>query len=290
MNVICPQYIKDIMPARSAYANKYSVGSVLCVAGSYSMAGAAILCAKAALRLGAGYVRCVVTPEIYPIVSAAVPEAVFMALPKGKDGTVSAQYTKEIVKAADKSSAVLVGCGSKLCEDTISIVQSLVYETKTPLLIDADGINAISKHIDILKEAKAPVVVTPHEGEMSRLTGKTSQYINLNREEVAKNFSEEYGVVTVLKGKDTLVAQGRIECEQNPTGNPGMAVAGMGDVLAGMIVSLMAQGFPVYDAAKAGVYLHGLAADLATADLTEYSLLPTDVIDYIPKAIKEVLL
>lgn len=290
MNAICPLYIKDIMPARSAYANKYSVGSVLCVAGSYSMAGAAILCVKAALRMGAGYVRCVVTPEIYPIVSAAVPEAVFMVLPKGKDGTVSVQYTKEIVKAADKSSAVLVGCGSKLCEDTISIVQSLVYETKTPLLIDADGINAISKHIDILKEAKAPVVVTPHEGEMSRLTGKTSQYISLNREEVAKNFSEEYGVVTVLKGKDTLVARDRIECEQNHTGNPGMAVAGMGDVLAGMIVSLMAQGLPVYDAAKAGVYLHGLAADLAAADLTEYSLLPTDVIDYIPKAIKEVLL
>ena len=207
MKLICSQYIKDIMPQRSAYANKYSVGSVLCVAGSYSMAGAAILCAKAALRMGAGYVKCVVTPEIYPIVSSAVPEAVFMVLPAGKDGAVSAEYTKEIVKAANKSSAVLVGCGSKLCKDTERIVQSLVYEGEVPILIDADGINTVSKHIDILRERDFSIVVTPHEGEMCRLTGKSADFIRLNREAVAQEFSDEYDVVTVLKGKDTLAVQ-----------------------------------------------------------------------------------
>ena len=289
MKLICSQYIKDIMPQRSAYANKYSVGSVLCVAGSYSMAGAAILCAKAALRMGAGYVKCVVTPEIYPIVSSAVPEAVFKVLPAGKDGAVSCEYAKEIVKAANKSSAVLIGCGSKLCKDTESIVQSLIYEGKVPILIDADGINVLCRHIDILKEGDFPIVITPHEGEMCRLTGKPVDFIRLNREAVAQDFSDKYDVVTVLKGKDTLVTYNGEECVQNPTGNSGMAVAGMGDVLSGVIVSLMAQGLNAFDAAKAGVYLHGLAADLAAEELTEYSLLPSDVIDYIPKAIKEVM-
>ena len=237
--------------------------------------------------MGAGYVRCVVTEEIYPIVSAAVPEAVFLILPKGESGTVSAKYTKEIVKAAKKSQAVLVGCGSKLCKDTESILQSLIFETQTPLVIDADGINALAKHIDILKEATAPIILTPHEGEMARLTGKTSAYIREHREDVAQGFAEEYGTVTVLKGKDTLVAYR--ECRKNPTGNAGMAVAGSGDVLTGMIASLLSQGTEPFDAALAGVYLHGLAADLAKADLIEYSLLPTDIIDYIPKALRSIL-
>ena len=253
------------------------------------MAGAAVLCARAALRMGAGYVRCVVTPEIYPIVSAAVPEAVFMVLPSGEDKTISREYTKEIIKAARKSSAVVVGCGMRCSADTRSIVESLIYETETPLLIDADGINVLSKHIDILKEAKAPVVLTPHEGEMKRLTGEEAEYIKNNRERTACDFSAKYGTVTVLKGKDTIVAKSAEDFSVNPTGNSGMAVAGMGDVLSGMIASLMAQGVNAFDAAKAGTYLHGLAADIAAEDMTEYSLMPSDVIDYIPKAIKKVL-
>ena len=289
MKLICPEYIKNIMPVRSADANKYSVGSLLCVAGSYAMAGAAVLCARAALRMGAGYVRCVVTPEIYPIVSAAVPEAVFMVLPAGEDKTVSREYTKEIINAAKKSSAVVVGCGMRCTADTRSIVESLIYETETPLLIDADGINTLSKHIDILKEAKAQIILTPHEGEMKRLLGKASECIKNNRQRTACDFSDEYGTVTVLKGKDTVVAKSSEEWAVNPTGNSGMAVAGMGDVLSGMIASLVAQGVDAYDAAKAGTYLHGLAADLAAEDMTEYSLLPSDVIDYIPRAIKKVL-
>ncbi|MBE6738342.1 MAG: NAD(P)H-hydrate dehydratase [Ruminococcaceae bacterium] len=289
MKVICPEYIKSIMPKRSADANKYSVGSLLCVAGSYTMAGAAVLSARAALRTGAGYVRCVVTEEIYPIVSAAVPEAVFLVLPSGKGGAVSARYTKEIIKAANKADAVLCGCGLGQSEDAKSIVESLVFETDTPLLLDADGINIINKHIDILKDVKKPLVLTPHEGEMKRLTGIPSSYIHNNREAVLKSFCEEYKAVTVLKGKDTLILQHSKEMYKNPTGNAGMAVAGSGDVLAGMIASLMAQGVNAFDSALAGVYLHGLAGDLGARELTEYSLLPSDIIDYIPKAIKSVL-
>lgn len=289
MNVMCCEYVKNIMPKRSADANKYSVGSVLCVAGSYSMAGAAVLCARAALRTGAGYVRCVVTDEIYPIVSAAVPEAVFLVLPKGERGSADARYTKEIIKAANKADVVLAGCGMGCSRDTESIVCSLITETDTPLIIDADGINTVSKHINILKNANKPVVLTPHEGEMSRLTGISTSEIHGNRVSTAQSFSDEYGVVTVLKGKDTLIAQKYNDICLNPTGNPGMAVAGSGDVLAGMIASLLAQGPDAFDAARAGVYLHGLAGDMAAEVLTQYSVLPTDIIEYISKAIKAVM-
>lgn len=290
MKLICPEYIKNIMPERSADANKYSVGSLLCVAGSYSMAGAVVLCAKAALRMGAGYVKCVVTEEIYPIVSAQVPEAVFLVLPKGEKGGISAKYTKEIITAAKKSDAVLVGCGMGLSQDTLSIVQSLLTETDTPIVIDADGINAVSKHIDILKGIEKPVIITPHEGEMSRLIGIPSAEIHKNRENIAGEFSDKYGVITVLKGKDTIVAEKGREPVVNPTGNPGMAVAGSGDVLSGMIASLLCQGAKAFDAAAAGAYLHGLSGDLCAEALTQYSLLPSDITEYISKAIKSVIM
>lgn len=289
MKVICSEYIKNIMPKRPADANKYSVGSLLCVTGSYSMAGAAILSAKAALRTGAGYVKCVVTEEIYPIVSAAVPEAVFLVLPAGEGGAVCSRYTKEIIKAAEKSDAVLAGCGLGQSRDAKSIIESLIFETDTPLVLDADGINIISKHIDILKDVKKPLVLTPHEGEMKRLTGIPSSDIHKNREEVLKNFCDSAEAVTVLKGKDTLICSKGQEMYRNPTGNPGMAVVGSGDVLAGMIASLIAQGAEAFQSALAGVYLHGLAGDLGERELSEYSLLPSDIIEFIPKAIKKVI-
>lgn len=290
MTVTDKRIVKDILPQRPACANKYSVGSLLCVCGSYSMAGAAILSAKAALRMGAGLVRVAVPESIYPIVSVSVPEAVFLVLPESDFGSVSANGTEEIIKYANKSDAVLMGCGSKICEDTRHIAVSLVTECKKPLILDADGINAVSKHINILKDAVSPVVLTPHEGEMSRLTGYTSDYIRDNRQAVAQNFADEYGVTLVLKGKDTLIASRDSDYYVNPTGNAGMAVAGSGDVLAGMIASLIAQGCDVTRAAVAGVYLHGLAGDYARDELTEYSLLPSDIIEKIPKSIKECIL
>ncbi|MBQ8001561.1 MAG: NAD(P)H-hydrate dehydratase [Ruminococcus sp.] len=290
MTVTDKKIVRDILPQRTACANKYSVGSLLCIVGSYSMAGAAVLSAKAALRTGAGLVRVAVPESIYPIVSVSVPEAVFLVLPESESGAISEKATREIIKYANKADAVLMGCGSKMCDDTKSIVMSIVSECKTPLVLDADGINAVSKHINILKERVYPTVLTPHEGEMSRLTGLSSAYIRDNREAVAQNFADEYGVTLVLKGKDTLIASRNSECCVNPTGNAGMAVAGSGDVLAGMIVSLISQGCDAVQSAVAGVYLHGLAGDYAKDELTEYSMLPSDIIERIPKAIKECIL
>lgn len=290
MTVTDKRIVKEILPQRPAYANKYSVGSLLCVCGSYSMAGAAVLCARAALRMGAGLVRVAVPESIYPIVSMSVPEAVFLVLPESESGTISEKATGEIIKYANKADAVLMGCGSKLCKDTMSIALSLVSECKTTLILDADGINAVAKHINILRDRVYPTVLTPHEGEMSRLSGLDSAYIRQNRESAAQSFADEYGVTLVLKGKDTLIASRNSECVTNPTGNAGMAVAGSGDVLAGMIASLIAQGAEAAQSAVAGVYLHGLAGDIARDDLTEFSLTPSDIIERIPKAIKECIL
>ncbi|MGN0452257.1 MAG: NAD(P)H-hydrate dehydratase [Ruminococcus sp.] len=281
--------VKRILPKRSADANKYSVGSLLCICGSFGMAGAAVLSAKAALRMGVGFVRCAVPKSIYPIVSAAVPEAVFAVLPENDRGTLSSEAIPQIVKLMDKSSAVLLGCGLGRNKDTEAISQAVLTYCKKPLVIDADGINCTSKHIDLLSLLKAPAAVTPHEGEMQRLTGINSKEIHLNRETVAREFSEKYGVTTVLKGKETLITAKGEETALNPTGNPGLAAAGSGDVLAGMIASLCAQGASPFDASVAGAYIHGLAGDLGREKFTEYSLLPTDVIEFIPGAVKEVL-
>ncbi len=292
MTYISNDYIKSLMPQRSADANKYSVGSLLCICGSYSFAGAAALCAKAALRCGAGLVRCAVPVSIYPIVSTLVPEAVFLVLEETEEGAISSKEAGRIIKAANKSDAVVFGCGSKLCPDTESIAMSLLMECSKPLLVDADGINAVSKHINVLKDHKCPVVLTPHEGEMGRLMGIDSSIIRGAREASAGVVAKEHGCTVLLKGKNSvIVAEGGIEkgVLVNTTGNAGMAVAGSGDVLAGMTGAFMCQGVNPFDAAALGAYLHGLAGDLAKEKLTEFSLTPSDIIDFIPKAIKTVI-
>lgn len=288
MTLISENYIKSLMPKRKTDANKYSVGSLLCVCGSYGYAGAAALCAKAALRSGAGLVRCAVPKSIYPIVSALVPEAVFLVLDETEDGVISSKEAGQIIAAAKKSRAVVFGCGSRLCPDTVSIALSLCMENKTPMVLDADGINAVANHINVLKDRSCSVVLTPHEGEMSRLTAVNSADIRADREGFAKAFASDYGCTLLLKGKDSLIATPD-ELFMNPTGNAGMAVAGSGDVLSGMIGAFLAQGLSVSDATALGAYLHGLAGDLAKEDLTEFSLLPSDIIEYIPDAIKTVI-
>ncbi len=286
---VCAENVRELLPKRAPDANKYTVGTLLLVCGSYSMAGACVLCARAALRCGVGMVRCAVPGSIYPIVSAAVPEAVFMVLEENSQGALSAEAAKELVKAAECADAVVFGCGSRLCADTESIAITLLTECSTPIIIDADGINALAKHINVLDEAKCKVVLTPHEGEMSRLSGISSEKIRENREEAAQSFAEAHDCVLVLKGMDTLIARKGKEIRRNTTGNAGMAVAGSGDVLAGIMGGLLAQGLRTVDAASLGVYIHGRAGDLAAMEYTEYSMIPTDVIECIPRVFKELI-
>lgn len=273
------EFVKSNLPQICDNANKYTKGYAVIFAGSYSMAGAAVLSAKACLRSGAGIVRLVVSESIYPICAASFLEAVYTVLKEGENAFESVDLTK--------CGAVAFGCGmgkSKALEDTLA---KLITKNTKPLLIDADGINMLSKHINVLKEKSCPVVLTPHEGEMARLTGFTSDYIKINREKVATDFAKEYGVTLLLKGKNTIIASPYGEVIINPTGSSALATAGSGDVLSGIITAFLCQGVDPFKAAAMGAYIHGLSGDLAAQNLGKRSVIATDIIEYLPKVFKE---
>ena len=173
-----------------------------------------------------------------------------------------------------------------MCDDTLKIVFSLIENSTTLLVLDADALNCVAKQPEILLRKKAPIIITPHPGEMSRLTGLATPLVNAERERVALDFAQKYGVVTVLKGAGTVIASPNGKVLVNPTGNSGMATGGSGDVLAGMTASILAQGASAFSSAAAAVYLHGLAGDIAAEKYGKISMLPTDLINCIPLAYK----
>lgn len=267
------EYVKSFLPDIREDANKYTKGYAAIYAGSYAMAGAAILCGKAALRSGAGMVRLIVDESIYPICAGACLEAVYSF--SGEDIDLS------------KCSAVAFGCGVGQNELKEKTLLKLILENTKPLLIDADGINMLSKHINVLKEKKCPIVLTPHEGEMARLTGLSAGYIKENREKVASDFAKEYGVTLLLKGKNTAIANEKGEIMINPTGSCALATAGSGDVLSGVITAFLSAGVNPFSAAVLGAYIHGLSGDLAAQEKGKRSVIASDIIEYLPKAFKE---
>ncbi len=287
MKVLTAEYIREKLPKRPDDANKGSMGTLLNISGSYSMAGACILSALSALKSGVGLLKVALPQSIYPIVASSVYEAVFVPVKDSDNGTVDNNSLDYLLDNAKKSSAVLLGCGLRLCDETIEFVKDFVTACTTPMLIDADGINALSLNIDVLKKESADIVLTPHPKEMSRLTGLSVEYIQENRVKVAEDFAEKHSVIVVLKGKDTVVTDGE-NTFINPTGNSGMAKGGSGDVLSGIISSLMAQGVGTFDSACIGVYIHGLSGDLAANQLSKISMLPRDIVDYLPKAFKTI--
>ncbi len=266
-------FVRANLPKIREDANKYTKGYTVIFAGSEFMAGAAILCGKAALRSGAGIVRLVVDKSIYPICGSSFPEAVYSAF--GSEIDLS------------KANAVAFGCGVGQSEEKAKVLLSLITENTLPLLIDADGINMLSKHINVLKDKKCPIVLTPHEGEMARLTGLGAECIKENRVKVALDFAKSYGVTLLLKGKDTVIANEKGEVFINPTGGKALATAGSGDVLSGVITAFMAQGASPFDSAVMGAYIHGLSGDLAAKDKGERSVIARDIIEYLSEAFKE---
>lgn len=272
-------FVKANLPEISVDANKYTKGYACIFAGSYGMAGAAVLSAKAALRSGMGLVRLVVPKSIYPICAASLLEAVYTVYEDNKSAFESVDL--------GKCSAVAMGCAVGQSEGAKDTLIKLITKNTKPLLIDADGINVLSEHINVLGEKKCPVVLTPHEGEMARLTGLTSDYIKNNREKVAVDFAKEYGVTLLLKGKNTVIASPEGEIMINPTGSSALATAGSGDVLTGIIAAFLSQGLDPFKAAVIGAYIHGLSGDLAEKDLTSRCVTASDIIEYLPKTFKE---
>ena len=278
--------VKKAVFDRPDDANKGTLGSLLCICGSFGMTGAAIMAGKAALRCGLGLLKAALPKSIYPIAAGAIFESVFFPLEETPDGKISKNNIEFLLCEAEKSSAVLISCGLSVCDDTKTLVNSFIENYTKPLVLDADALNCVAENPDILKKAKAPIIITPHPGEMARLVKSTPKAVNKNRAEIAADFAKRYGVVTVLKGAETIIASPDGRVMINRTGNSGMATGGSGDALAGMTGSLSAQGAKPFDAAAAAVYLHGLAGDIAAEKLGRISMLPTDLINEIPQAYK----
>ena len=273
------------LPARDLEGHKGSYGRVLVVAGSRGMTGAAVLCASAALRGGAGLVFLAVPETVLPIVAAANPCYLTVPLPDDGRGRHTAAAVAPLLDEAAKADVVVCGPGLGKGPAVSELVATLVARTGKPLVLDADGLNALGHPPAALWQRPAPTVLTPHPGEFARLLGTDTATVQQDRAGRAVPFAEAFRVVLVLKGHGTLVTDGR-RLYQNPTGNPGMATGGTGDVLAGLIGALIGQGLEPFAAAQLGVWLHGRAGDLARDDLGEVSLIASDLLDYLPRAFR----
>lgn len=274
--------VKKNFSSRKKDSHKGDYGRLLCICGSKGMAGAAVLSASAAMRCGIGIVNMAVPKSIYNIVAAQLSEPIFTLLNENESGTISFSNMHELTVNLQKSTACLIGCGLGNNDDTKKIVYEIISKNKIPTVIDADGINAVSENIDVLKTAKSEIILTPHPGEMARLLGTSIETVQSNRTEIAKDFALQYKVILVLKGYETIVALPTGELFINRLGNPGMATAGSGDVLAGMISAFLAQGMSAKESAKCGVFLHALAGDRCAEKLSQISMISSDIIKELP--------
>lgn len=268
------------LPDRDPDAHKGNFGRILLLCGSRGYTGAAALAAMGALRSGAGLVYLGVPDSIYAIEAVKLTEPVVFPLPD-QDGKLSADALPKIHEMMPKMDAVLIGPGCGKSEGTLLAVKMLLEEFEGPVVVDADGINVLGSHMDIVRERKSPTILTPHVGEFKRIGGATGE----NRVESAIAFAREYGCILLLKGHETVITDGQ-RCYVNPTGNPGMAVGGSGDVLSGMIVSLLGQKLDPMIAAACGAWLHGAAGDLCAERIGQYGMLPTDMVEVLPRLMK----
>lgn len=272
--------VLDMLPDRSVTAHKGNFGKLLLLCGSKGYTGAASLAAMGALRTGAGLVYLGVPACIYAIEAIKLLEPIVFPL-SDVNGMIAAAAVHEISDLLDKIDAVLIGPGLGRSKDTESLLIWMLKNYAGPMVIDADGIYLLRDHIDILRGRACPVILTPHEGEFSQLMGQKI----LNRTEAAVEAAKILRSIIVLKGHKTVITDGETVCI-NPTGNPGMAVGGSGDVLAGMITALIGQGLPALQAAAAGAWIHGAAGDTCAEQIGTYGMLPSDMLDVIPRLLK----
>ena len=277
---------------RKSNSHKGSYGRVLVLAGSPGLTGAAYLCSKAALRSGSGIVTLGVPESLNSVMESKLTCVMTHPLPETKASTLSNKGKKEIMKLCESHDVVALGPGLSQQPETRELILWLIQNIDRNMVIDADGLNALSDKVNVLHKIKRHAVLTPHPGEMSRLTGlgsaKNVQKERLNTasqfiQSIQKKSNNEGKLTLVLKGDKTIVADSR-KVYVNRTGNPGMATAGTGDVLTGIIASLIGQGYDVFDASQLGVYIHGLAGDIAAKKKGEHSMIASDIIECLPDA------
>ena len=274
------ELVLSLLPDRNPWGHKGNFGKLLLLCGSRGYTGAAFFAAMGALRSGAGLVFLGVPESIYGIEAVKLNEPVIFPLPDA-GGRLSADAVPEILTRLPQMDAVLVGPGLGQSEGTLAVVRAVLEKAECPVVVDADGINVLSAHRDLLRGRKLPTILTPHDGEFARLGG----VIGEDRMAAAAALAEELGCVVLLKGHETCITDGT-DGYLNPTGNPGMAVGGSGDVLAGVITALLGAGLPPLEAAACGAWLHGAAGDRCAAELGQYGMLPTDMLSALPRLLK----
>jgi len=281
--------VHRVLPQRPSTANKYSVGKVFVLAGAKGYTGAAYLCAMAALRSGAGAVMLGIPEAVYAIVARRLAEAIVKPLPSTKEGTIARGALDEVEEKLSWADVAVLGPGLSTNAETMEVVATILRKYKGKMVVDADALRAVA---DIglagLRKFKGKFVLTPHTGEYSRIIGAPAEEIEENRIEMARAGSSEGKATIVLKGGPTATGIPGGSVYLNSTGNPGMATVGSGDVLAGIIAALWAQGVPQNAAAFAGVFLHGLAGDIARDIFGERSIIARDLIEQLPAAMKKV--
>ena len=272
--------IRQLLPVRPRFSHKGDFGRVLLVCGSVGFTGAAALAARAALRTGAGLITVATPRQVWPIVAAKLDEPMVVPMAEDKAGRLSLQAAPALAQLLAKADACLIGPGLGRSEELDALVATLVDEARCPVVLDADGINAMAGHIDRLREAACPLILTPHDGEFLRLSPSAAlpPADFDTRADRAMMLARQLGAVVLLKGYRTAITDGK-RLYRNETGNPGMATGGSGDVLAGMLVSLLGQGLAPLEAAAAAAWLHGAAGDRGAAERGEYGMTPSDLID-----------
>jgi len=306
LELLMKNEVSSLIPERRNYSHKGDYGHVLIVAGSRGKTGAALMAAKACLRSGAGLVTIGVPDSLSEIVQSRVTEEMTLILPDKGDGTLSVKASDMINDFLNEKADVLaIGPGIGVSADTQKIIKNMIKNSTKPMVIDADGVNSIKGEREVFKKARAPVILTPHPGEMARLLSQKSETnpsappftkegqggitvrvndIEKDRINTAMSFAKETGTYLVLKGVPTIIAGSDGKAFINSTGNPGMATGGTGDVLTGMIAGFLSQGMKPVQASILGVYTHGLAGDIAASEKGEHPLIATDIIDKIPAA------
>lgn len=274
------ELVLSLLPDRNPWGHKGNFGKLLLLCGSRGYTGAAFFAAMGALRAGAGLVFLGVPESIYGIEAVKLNEPVIFPLPDA-GGRLSADAVPEILTRLPQMDAVLVGPGLGQSEGTLAVVRAVLEKAECPVVVDADGINVLSAHRNLLRGRKLPTILTPHDGEFARLGGVMGE----DRMAAAAALAEELGCVVLLKGHETCITDG-VNGYINPTGNPGMAVGGSGDVLAGVITALLGAGLPPLEAAACGAWLHGAAGDRCAAELGQYGMLPTDMLSALPRLMK----
>lgn len=284
---------RDILKPRPKRVHKKQLGNVLIIAGSRNMSGAGLLCARAALRSGAGVVTLAYPECLASVYRRSLPETLNLILPQTKEGSLSVKAYKEIIKSTRDKDLVALGPGLTRNKETQKLVIKLIRNLNKPLVIDADGLNALADSKKIkrtLNNRKVITILTPHEGEMARLTGLSVKKISSARRNVAMHYAKLWRAMIVLKGYHTIIADQKGRAVINKTGGPHLATAGSGDVLAGTIATLASQNLvKPFEAVAAAVHLHGLAGDLAKKKLGERSVTASDIIEYIPQAWRKML-